>query len=124
MASSSRKFSMVDYRKLIKRAQAVVLTLEDVVDQDLKVMVKAYAASVGCPPEFFLIPALTIASSMIGVNGRIKINDSWSEPFIIWAVVAAKKGQKKTAALNVLARAVEQLEELCVDDWHRSLKTR
>lgn len=43
----------------------------------------------------------------MGVNAKIKINEEWSEPSIIWNVVAARKGEKKTAALKCLLSAVE-----------------
>ena len=43
----------------------------------------------------------------MGVNGRIKINAEWIEPAIIWNVVAARKGEKKIAALKPLLTAVE-----------------
>ena len=35
------------------------------------------------------------------------INQEWSEPAILWTVVAARKGEKKTAAIKRLLRAVE-----------------
>ncbi len=43
----------------------------------------------------------------MGVNATIKINDEWPEPAILWNVVAARKGEKKTAALKRLLKAVE-----------------
>ena len=41
----------------------------------------------------------------MGVNAYI--NQEWSEPAILWTVVAARKGEKKTAAVKRLLRAVE-----------------
>lgn len=43
----------------------------------------------------------------MGINARISINDEWSEPVILWNVVAARKGEKKTAAMKRLLSAVE-----------------
>ena len=43
----------------------------------------------------------------MGVNARMNINDEWSEPAIVWNVVAARKGEKKTAAMKCLLTAVE-----------------
>ena len=39
-------------------------------------------------------------ASFMGVNAEIKVNDEWSEPAVLWTVVAARKGEKKTAALK------------------------
>lgn len=74
-------------------------------------LVRAYADSLGCPAEYILFPLLTVTASFIGTNGRIQINDSWEEPAIVWFNVCARKGQKKTAALNVLARPVREIEQ-------------
>ena len=52
-------------------------------------------------------PLLTVAASFMGVNSTLRINEEWSEPAIIWTVVAARKGEKKTAALKRLIKAVE-----------------
>ena len=35
------------------------------------------------------------------------VNPEWSEPAILWTVVAARKGEKKTAALKRLVSIVE-----------------
>ena len=42
----------------------------------------------------------------MGVNAGIKVNDEWSEPAVLWTVVAAQKG-KKTAAPKRILKAVE-----------------
>ena len=35
------------------------------------------------------------------------VNPKWSEPAILWSVVAARKSEKKTAALKRLLNIVE-----------------
>ena len=80
-------------------------------------LVRAYADSLGCPEEYILFPLLTVTASFIGTHGRIHINDSWEEPAIVWFNVCARKGQKKTAALNVLARPVREIEQDLQNDF-------
>lgn len=80
-------------------------------------LVHAYADSLGCPAEYILFPLLTVTASFIGTHGRIQINDSWEEPSIVWFNVCARKGQKKTAALNVLARPVREIEQDLQEDF-------
>ena len=80
-------------------------------------LVRAYAESLGCPEEYILFPLLTVTASFIGTHGRIKINDSWEEPAIVWFNVCARKEQKKTAALNVLARPVREIEQDLQNDF-------
>ena len=43
----------------------------------------------------------------MGVNARVEINKEWSEPSIIWNVIAARKGEKKTAAMKRILNGVE-----------------
>lgn len=43
-----------------------------------------------------------------GTNASIKINAEWFEPSIIWwLVTAARKGEKKTAALKCVRKPIE-----------------
>ena len=70
-------------------------------------VVEAHAQAVGSPKEFFLMPLLTVAASFMGISAVVQINLEWSEPAIIWTVVAARKGEKKTAALQRILAAVE-----------------
>ena len=44
----------------------------------------------------------------------IKINEEWHEPSIIWFVIAARKGEKKTAALNIYRRPAIRINPLNV----------
>jgi hypothetical protein len=75
-------------------------------DQLLKA-VSAHAEAIGAPKEYIYFPLLTVIASFMGVNAEIKINDEWCEPPILWNVIGARKGEKKTAALKRLLRGVE-----------------
>jgi len=94
----------------ISAGQAISFPWEKTSNQTRN-LVRAYADSLGCPAEYILFPLLTVTASFIGTHGRIQINDSWEEPAIVWFNVCARKGQKKTAALNVLARPVREIEQ-------------
>ena len=61
--------------------------------------------------EFILWPLLTTVASFIGTNGQVRINAEWVEPAIIRFVVAARKGEKKTAALRRIRKPIEEMEE-------------
>ena len=63
-------------------------------------LVNAHANAIGVPHEFILWPLLTATASFMGMNALVRINAEWSELSIIWFVIAAKKGEKKTAALK------------------------
>ncbi len=73
-------------------------------------MLESYAGAVGCPPEYIFLPLLTTCASFMGARSSLKINETWSEPPILWTVVVARKGEKKSAAIKPLLSAVEEIE--------------
>ena len=95
-----------DIKKRITRAQSVQVDLTKVRSTDLLKTVEGHAKAVGAPKEY-IFPLLAVAASFVGVNAKVDINQEWSEPAILWTVVAARKGEKKTAAVKRLLRAVE-----------------
>ena len=79
-----------------------------------------HADAIGAPVEFIFYPLLTAVASCMGVNSRIRINQTWTEPSILWFIVAAKKGEK-TAALRVLRKPLEQLQQKMVNNWEADI---
>ena len=67
----------------------------------------AHADAIGAPKEYILFPLLTVTASFVGVNARMCINPEWEDPSILWNIVVARKGEKKTAALKRLLKIVE-----------------
>ena len=56
----------------------------------------------------------------MGINARIAINQTWTEPAIVWFIVATNKGQKKTAALRLLKKLLEEIEEREEQAWQKT----
>ena len=91
--------------------------------QDLCIinLVNCHADALGVPEEFILYPLITSVAACIGVNGHIRINPTWVEPSVLWLVVAAKKGEKKTAALRVIRRPFERLRDDLIKQWKEDI---
>ena len=70
MATGGNRSAAFDTRPFLADAQAIALPLENVLDDHCLHIISSNASAVGCRPEFFVLPTLTIAASMIGVNGR------------------------------------------------------
>ena len=104
--ASTRKIT-ADMKARISKAQAIKLNWNNSCSNELLRTVTAHAEAVGAPKEYIFFPLLTVCASFMGVNARMNINDEWSEPAIVWNVVAARKGEKKTAAMKRLLTAVE-----------------
>lgn len=52
----------------------------------------------------------------MGPHTRVQINDNWTEPLILWSVVLADKGQKKSPALNRLLEPIKIPERKLIQD--------
>lgn len=97
----------------LRQAQAArSFTLStELFSKDLVKLVNAHANAIGVPSEFILWPLLTAAASFMGTNASIRINQEWYEPSIIWFVIAARKGEKKTAALKRIRKPIEEVQK-------------
>ena len=46
----------------------------------------------------------------MGTNAFVNMNPEWQEPSILWFIIAARKGEKKTAALVRIRKPIEELD--------------
>ena len=63
-----------------------------------------------CAPRIHSLASPHCNSSFMGTNAFVKINEEWWEPSIIWFVIAARKGEKKTAALKRICNLRKPIE--------------
>lgn len=101
------------HNKLLK-VQSSCLDFADLTPT-VVILINALADAIGCPGEF-IFPLLTIIASCVGINGTIRINDTWSEPAIMWFIVAANK---KTAALRLLKKRLLEIEFDLQQQWRQ-----
>lgn len=101
------KLSQSVTKTRVEKAQKIALPWEKACSNELLRTVTAHAEAIGAPKHYIYFPLLTAAASFMGINARVVINDEWAEPSIIWNVVAARKGEKKTAAMRRILNGVE-----------------
>ena len=97
----------LEAKRRVSEAKSARFDWAEVASVPLRKVVKANANAIGSPMEFVFVPMLTVVASFMGINAAVQINQDWSEPGILWTVVAARKGEKKTAARKRLLTAVE-----------------
>ena len=103
---------------LLAKAQASRIEFTNgLFSENLIKLVNAHADAIGVPFEFILWPLLTAAASFMGINAHVQINREWPEPAIIWFVIAARKGEKKTAALNRIRNPIIKIENILHQEW-------
>ena len=96
-------------------AQNIILDLQKATPDRVRILATSYASSIGCPKEFFLLPLQSICAHFMGPNSRVEVHTGWSEPVIVWSVVMAHKGQKKSPALACFNHELTKLEEQLCD---------
>jgi len=119
MAAATK--ATVSFDELLQKAQSCQLDLTTVLSVELNEIVTANADAVGVLPEFILFPLITATASFLGTSAFIRINSEWKEPSIVWSILAAKKGEKKTAALRRVRKPIEEIEKEIRDQWSQDV---
>ena len=114
---SSTELQVVNKRLQKAQANRSFTISTELFSIELVQLIHAHSNAIGVPPKFILWPLLTTIASLMGTNASIKINDEWLEPSIIWFVIAARKGEKKTAALKRICKPIEHLQ--IHDEWNK-----
>lgn len=107
-------------RQKLAAANPERVDFSELLSPSLYSVISANADAIGAPPEFIAYPLFTVAASFMGVNAYVKINPEWTEPAILWFVIAAKKGEKKTAALKRLRNPIEEIQKQFQQEWLES----
>lgn len=69
------------------------------------------AESIGCDPAYLALPALSVAAACIGNRREVRLKNDWAEPSVIWAVVVAPSGTKKSPAQAAVVEPLRTLEK-------------
>ena len=118
--TTTMSLSDADIERRICAAQKIQLNLDEATGPRISRFVTDYASSIGSPKEFFLLPVQSIAAYFMGPKTTVKVHEGWSEPVIVWAVVMAHKGQKKSPALGCFHRELCKMEEDLISSENES----
>jgi len=100
-----------NYLTRFKNAQGVQINWEDVLGNDLFKFVTLHTENLGCSKELLALPLLSATSSCMGPQTTVKVNSNWTEKVVLWCVVAARRGEKKTTVLAKVKRDNIALEQ-------------
>ncbi|VDH90603.1 Hypothetical predicted protein [Mytilus galloprovincialis] len=88
-------------RKRFKEAQKVNFPgVEESSNTFIHDFIKAHCDAIGCPREFLFFPFLSTFAGFMGSKAVIKVHEEWKEPAILWSIIAACKGERKSPALK------------------------
>lgn len=72
--------------------------------------VKRGAEAIGCDEASIALPLLSAAAAVVGNSRRIRLKNGWSEPCVLWSVVIAESGTKKSPAFDLALRALNRMQ--------------
>lgn len=72
----------------------------EVLPKKVRPWVKTTAGSIGCPVDFIFTLVLVVAATLIGRKRGVSPKPGWIEYAIIWLLIVASSGGKKTPAFN------------------------
>lgn len=81
----------------------------------------AAARALGSDPAMIAVPALAAAGGAIGNARTVRLKKGWSEPSILWTVVIAEPGGKKTPALKKVFQPIWDRQMAALREYNREL---
>ncbi|MDB4627963.1 YfjI family protein [bacterium] len=76
----------------------------DALPQEFRSFVVKAGDSLGTDPAMIATPMLAVLASAIGAGVRAKIKPTWFEPSIIWTLLVASSGSKKSPAMAMTVK--------------------
>lgn len=76
----------------------------------LAAMVEQVSTVVQVDAAMAAVPGLVVAAAAIGSTHRVRIDDAWTEPSILWGVVVAESGEGKTPAAEKMLTPLRRLD--------------
>ncbi|KAL3866452.1 hypothetical protein ACJMK2_043748 [Sinanodonta woodiana] len=116
--ASDNNNQQLGWQESYKTAQLMKLPdLGLVCGASIQKLVTNHARAIGCPDEYIILPLLSVTSGLMGSKSKIKVNQVWQEPPVLWTMVGAGPGTRKTAALKQimipLLEIQKEQEKLC-----------
>jgi Protein of unknown function (DUF3987) len=99
----------------------------DCLSSPVRAWVERAAQGAGVTVAHVAVPALGIASSLVGMSRRVKATNSWLEPVTCWTAVVGASGTGKTPGIDAVKRALAQIERESLSkiaDLQRKHETR
>src|SRR5262249_39788820 len=82
----------------------------DCVGEPVQQWVERAASGAGVTAAHVAVPALGIASGLVGMARRVRASSSWLEPMTCWVGIVGASGTGKTPGIDAVKRALAQIE--------------
>jgi hypothetical protein len=88
----------------------------------LQRFIREAADALPCPPDLIGVPLLALAGAAIGNSRHLKIKNEWIERPILWGVIVAPPGAKKTPALKLVRKPWEARQRKLIEQSAKELE--
>ena len=89
----------------------------DVLPNPVRGYVGATAGVIGCEPAMIAGLLLAVLASAIGNSRRLRMNNAYSEPAIVWCAAVCESGQRKSPALDAALAEASRRQKSEWADW-------
>jgi hypothetical protein len=94
----------------------------DAFPEPLQKCIHSVAEALPAPPDYFGAMMLAVMSALIGRKRSVQIKDGWSEFPLLWVVVVARSGDRKTPAFEKALEPVRAIQKRLKSDYIKQLK--
>ncbi|KAL3856425.1 hypothetical protein ACJMK2_011187 [Sinanodonta woodiana] len=94
-----------------KKAQGEKFDLENVLDGETYKLLKDHASVVPCPVELLYFPFLSAVTSCFSADTQIVVHCEWTEKPVLYCLIGARRGERKTRSLNTIKAAVRNIDQ-------------
>ncbi|XP_061196750.1 uncharacterized protein LOC133205025 [Saccostrea echinata] len=108
-------FTMDDRMEIFKLAQSYKIKWELLLESKVHEVLCAHAQSLGCELDLLILPVFVSVASAMGSRAKVKVTKSWTECVNLTAIVAARRGERKSTVLNCVKTCSRQVKNFTDD---------
>lgn len=90
----------IDNLKRFKESQDVKIEWKNILNTDVYKLVMSQCEDLSCAEELVVFPLLASAAHFMGTMATVKIDADWTEPVSLMCLLVARRGERKTCALQ------------------------
>ena len=93
-----------------KNAQGASINLTQVFGPIWGELLNDRARAFPCDPNMLLLPMLGYIASLVGTKAKVRVKGGWSEPLIVWGLIAQPASSLKSPAGGVFGKPLAKLQ--------------
>lgn len=117
---SGDHLTVEDVKNILESSRQEGFDLRDFVDERIATILEQKARELSVPPHLMIFVLLTVISSLNVF--KVKITDTWYEPFILWCGLVGESGSGKTPLARAFMAPLYQIQTQAKRQYREELK--